>query len=83
MSVKERGRNTLPIFIKIDSKANTLEIAPLPRDTVRVYELEFVLTDSLGAVNGPIYMKVQVIANTVAPSILPTVSVATIHPATS
>jgi hypothetical protein len=50
---------------------------------VRVYELEFMLTDSLGAVNGPIYMKVQVIPNIVAPSILPTVSVATIHPATS
>jgi hypothetical protein len=57
MSIKERGRSNLPIFIKIQN-GNQLEIAPLPRDLVKVYELEIILTDSLGAMSGPSYMKV-------------------------
>jgi hypothetical protein len=57
MTIKERGRAGLPIFIKIQN-GNQLEIAPLIRDIVKVYELEIILTDSLGAMSGPIFMKV-------------------------
>jgi hypothetical protein len=57
MTIKERGRAGLPIFIKIQN-GNQLEIGPLTRDIVKVYELEIILTDSLGAMSGPIFMKV-------------------------
>jgi hypothetical protein len=57
MIIKEKGRSNVPIFIKIQN-GNQLEIAPLPRDSAKVYELEITLTDSLGATSGPSYMKV-------------------------
>jgi hypothetical protein len=49
VTAREKGKSILPIFVTLDNLVGTLEIAPLAKDTPRIYDLEFILKDSLGA----------------------------------